>query len=783
PYHPLIDPCTSYKSIDNPYRSSKYKLKSGEVALCDDRLNDGNKIPCPKGQVGIVPNCTVSTIVDFPFGLVPVPTITYQDNPIDPVTMLCKFQFFPWKNVSFAVEWFTDGYSVKNETICSGEDDNGCAKRHSELPTMDKQGRTHFQAGHRVRCKLRMKYNTNRLNKWTTLRRDSNEYFIGIEVTSSNHGRLKECKKDTKITVTFRPTVPVVGVNQKFIAIDIFVPSKGLQGQQTTSAVTTCDLKLPHGMFPNQNRSIEITAICDNLDQNDGTMDYHFVITSTNHPFWGVYTLPSLRIIVDNTPQQECQSVTDPHYATFDGRYYNFFETGDHVLYRNTYTDTEVHTRTWVCVYWTPSVTCNCGAAIREGADIIIFTVCNQHLVQQPKLLKTEVRSAKGLAPGTHIIRTVEGSKVTHNVILPSGTRVRVERYDWGLSVYVKAFNVQPNSIYGLCGNFNGRQDDEFQNGGDKKQHTDGDSFGKSWRVPHSKSYFEIFLPTPTLSPGQKNLRWCVCPKKSQQSDKFKKKCEWDSNIFEEYHKIPGIDIAKQFQGKRRRRSIEKTPYSDDIMDYEDKSFFVDELDAGFAFTRIRARRAVGKDLMSKENSTLYCKGIIEDTTAGKACSKVPGFNMTVAVTQCATDLQLTGDLKFAAAAFDSMKESCEEVALKNVSLYKKDANGELKPPAEIGENLCPSDCSNHGNCTNRTCICEEGYTSNDCSMSLNAVPELLGIYDGGLCDIRRRPCKKTDIFGREFINSENLTCHIRELKVSACQLLLDHAHACTGMS
>ncbi|KAK3723301.1 hypothetical protein QZH41_000026 [Actinostola sp. cb2023] len=40
--HPLVDPCTSYKSIDNPYRSSKYKLKSGEVALCDNRLNEGS---------------------------------------------------------------------------------------------------------------------------------------------------------------------------------------------------------------------------------------------------------------------------------------------------------------------------------------------------------------------------------------------------------------------------------------------------------------------------------------------------------------------------------------------------------------------------------------------------------------------------------------------------------------------------------------------------------------------------------------------------------------------
>lgn len=87
----------------------------------------------------------------------------------------------------------------------------------------------------------------------------------------------------------------------------------------------------------------------------------------------------------------------------------------------------------------------------------------------------------------------------------------------------------------------------------------------------------------------------------------------------------------------------------------------------------------------------------------------------------------MSGDIKFAGAAFDTMKDACEEVALKNVSLYKIDASGKMEPPAAIGDNLCPGDCSNHGNCTNRTCICEEGYTSNDCSMSINAVPELLG--------------------------------------------------------
>lgn len=50
--------------------------------------------------------------------------------------------------MSFHVEWFTDGYSVKNDTICENQNpDNdvpACSVRQSELQ------HGYYQAGHRV---------------------------------------------------------------------------------------------------------------------------------------------------------------------------------------------------------------------------------------------------------------------------------------------------------------------------------------------------------------------------------------------------------------------------------------------------------------------------------------------------------------------------------------------------------------------------------------------------------------------------------------------------------
>jgi hypothetical protein len=36
-----VDPCKNYKSINNPYRSKKYKVPAGEVLICDYKLTAG----------------------------------------------------------------------------------------------------------------------------------------------------------------------------------------------------------------------------------------------------------------------------------------------------------------------------------------------------------------------------------------------------------------------------------------------------------------------------------------------------------------------------------------------------------------------------------------------------------------------------------------------------------------------------------------------------------------------------------------------------------------------
>lgn len=87
--------------------------------------------------------------------------------------------------------------------------------------------------------------------------------------------------------------------------------------------------------------------------------------------------------------------------------------------------------------------------------------------------------------------------------------------------------------------------------------------------------------------------------------------------------------------------------------------------------------------------------------------------------------VKITGDVFWVESAFESLKSSCQFQAVKNYSAYEKDESGNLVPPAKVTQLLCPNDCSSQGNCTNGTCICNEGYVSADCSMRFDEIPQL----------------------------------------------------------
>ena len=72
----------------------------------------------------------------------------------------------------------------------------------------------------------------------------------------------------------------------------------------------------------------------------------------------------------------------------------------------------------------------------------------------------------------------------------------------------------------------------------------------------------------------------------------------------------------------------------------------------------------------------------------------------------------------------------CEENIVRNTTVSQNETI-ESEPKTEskivetIVEAMCPNDCTFNGNCSNGTCVCHDGYTAEDCSISLYNPPEI----------------------------------------------------------
>lgn len=158
---------------------------------------------------------------------------------------------------------------------------------------------------------------------------------------------------------------------------------------------------------------------------------------------------------------------------------------------------------------------------------------------------------------------------------------------------------------------------------------------GFSYRLRPDQSFFEVLPPREEVVEEGES---CTCP--SDKHDHHFKDCKDNANRFKGFGPESGEDIAERLRkGGRVRRSAGDESYTDDIMDYEDRSFFQDDEELQYALTRMRRKRSAQG--MSREDAKRHCEVIIEDSIAGKICKTVPGFNLTIAMQQCITDLKV----------------------------------------------------------------------------------------------------------------------------------------------
>ena len=63
-------------------------------------------------------------------------------------------------------------------------------------------------------------------------------------------------------------------------------------------------------------------------------------------------------------------------------------------------------------------------------------------------------------------------------------------------------------------------------------------------------------------------------------------------------------------------------------------------------------------------------------------------------------------------------------------------------------------------------CVCNAGYTGEDCRIDMSKPPVLSGVSDESICDVLKRPCTSISMFGDGFYSTEKMKCRFQNAKV-----------------
>ncbi|XP_055084028.1 von Willebrand factor D and EGF domain-containing protein [Periophthalmus magnuspinnatus] len=695
------------------------------------------------------------------------------------VHLRCSFSPPPWRApLGFQVLWARHiSHSMKAEVR------QEATMRPYSLVEMDG---VHFRLGETFSCSVSV-YEANS-SQTRSAARESEAFFAGLQFSP---GSLTISEDSQEHRVSLSSTVPLPCPDRSTqcglpLSLSVHQPDSG---QLPNIALSTCQVELRasrcNGSTACGLAVFTVTAVTDFArDHNRASLiSAHFGPTSPR--LWRNYVPTSLKVMVQDIPTSMCYSLTDPHIITLDGRRYELQQTGTFVLYRSRVRDFEVHSRLWDCGSRKHAVSCSCGVAVREGAELVILDMCNgQRQETRPRLTIRPSGTLSGQSR-VQVLESHHGKKVT--LLFSSGAFVRADISDWGMSLSVRAPSVDYSHTQGLCGTFDHNFTNDLQ-GPDGTAYSPQEvlQFVERWRMAPGESLFDR---TPPLTQKEDHQRsFCHCSDRS--SSTIHTHCSSRDHV--DYTSVfPSMDTTLEYlkdTPELRAQSLERRHLSDpspqggvdgektedrlrrqvipDLTDLTAQShsfsYFFPEDHLASPRPAVESHWPTSSGLTSVKALEL-CELALVNSTVGSVCRLLLGRRLEEAVQLCMLDLQLKDDMSWEDALLPYVENECERRLLEDRA-YRALGEGPVGEGAVVTALRCPNLCNGNGLCTEEGCQCFPGHSFYDCSLTISQPVEITDLENSGLCDLHFSDCSSVRVFGLGFIHSAELSCHTTRL-------------------